>query len=804
MKTDYRARCLQSLFCILAVPGFLFLAIEAEAEELPIRTLGNEVIRADHADPHILRRGNDYFLGGTIWDMTEGGFLRISHSTDLLHWRLLTFVFDFRDRPEWIDADTPDVWAGHCLYNQETQLYHYYYSAMPKDAQPGYSGHAIAVATAPSIVGPWTDRGPIFRGGGLNGKALGNGGVIDAYLYSENGKTYMFCQEELHGRWLLSVELTEDLLAIKPETLHEVRKTPDEWTTWENGVAEGQAVVKRGDEYVMIFSGNNYSYGANYAVGILKAQDITGPWVPYEANPIFGSDEFMNAPGLLKSIFQTDDGSWWTYYHAYANERGSSVSRTVFLDQVEWTANNVPHMKGLRCFTETRPTDAPNNLLVFGNFACGTKNARPWETSSTVAIRKDKQTGRGFVAEFSQDDSNEEAILKQRVGYLHNGDYRITASFSGKANPRLKITVCTLSGKVLANTVLANPADGIEGFVFTKTGGMPEDLMISIEGNFTNSSGNVLLHSIRMQEVFTRELQAEYGTKSGALASRSHEEARAGFYISAMQSPGQEVHFPIAKAPRDGQYTATLRYTAMTDRQSSLNVYVNSEYAGALVLAPTNTGTSFREVSFPIDLLRGDNLIALKYEPENKGSIGVDALCLDSQTKGKALARLVKHPMDRMIESFSRDYYKTENNWAVKGCNERGLFDLELLPSLFYVCPDDFWCRGNLCWVCPGMKNDIAISWTAPEAGKASYSARIRLPHRPESDGIRVRVMRNDKQVFPANGWKVLDHSAKAVNEAVAFETEIDKGDKLYLQLNCNGNNGFDITRVDPYIAVYQ
>ncbi len=163
-------------------------------------------------------------------------------------------------------------------------------------------------------------------------------------------------------------------------------------------------------------------------------------------------------------------------------------------------------------------------------------------------------------------------------------------------------------------------------------------------------------------------------------------------------------------------------------------------------------------------------------------------------------------PLPQTIDSFSRHYYNPpeRNNWRIMGIdNKQQLIDLKLLPSLFYTHPDDFWCRGNLGWVCPGQKNDIAIVWKAQSSAKVFFSSSVIMNYQPQSDGIRVRVMRNTEQVWPKTGWKLFDPSKTIINDDFRFNTTVEKGDNLILQVNRNGNNISDITYTDPYIAYY-
>jgi hypothetical protein len=66
-------------------------------------------------------------------------------------------------------------------------------------------------------------------------------------------------------------------------------------------------------------------------------------------------------------------------------------------------------------------------------------------------------------------------------------------------------------------------------------------------------------------------------------------------------------------------------------------------------------------------------------------------------------------------------------------------------------------------------------------------------------DGIKAKILLNDKQVWPASGWQ---SSANAtVSVPVDFSVNVAAGDKLAFLVNMNGNIGFDTTAFDPTIT---
>ena len=69
---------------------------------------------------------------------------------------------------------------------------------------------------------------------------------------------------------------------------------------------------------------------------------------------------------------------------------------------------------------------------------------------------------------------------------------------------------------------------------------------------------------------------------------------------------------------------------------------------------------------------------------------------------------------------------------------------------------------------------------------------------RVEGDGTRARILLNDKQIWPEEGWAIAPHSA--YSEKIDFNLDVEAGDKLVFLLNCNGNTKMDRTVYPPTI----
>ncbi|MCL5098316.1 MAG: hypothetical protein M1608_12480 [Candidatus Omnitrophica bacterium] len=66
-------------------------------------------------------------------------------------------------------------------------------------------------------------------------------------------------------------------------------------------------------------------------------------------------------------------------------------------------------------------------------------------------------------------------------------------------------------------------------------------------------------------------------------------------------------------------------------------------------------------------------------------------------------------------------------------------------------------------------------------------------------DGIKARIMLNDRQVWPKSGWQYVANALVRTN--FDFTVDLAAGDKLIFQVNMNGNVGNDTTEFDPTIT---
>ena len=272
-------------------------------------------------DPDVIRGDDGYFyLYATEHkrndpDMKNSPIMR---SPDLISWTRVGSLFTDSTHPQITDQDA-GIWAPSV--NKVGNKYVIYYS------QPGKNyKHAIGVAVSDSPTGPFTDLGKL-----IDSNEQGVEISIDAYLYQEDGRNYLFWGS---FRSISVLELTEDGTAIKNKATQKRREVA-------GGQYEASVVLKRDNWYYLIVSTGDYSKGGTYRIVVGRSQSVFGPYVDKNGNDMMsvhhelvlkGTSTF-SSPGHCSRIITDDAGQDWILYHAYPNDKDY---RCLMLDRINW------------------------------------------------------------------------------------------------------------------------------------------------------------------------------------------------------------------------------------------------------------------------------------------------------------------------------------------------------------------------------------------------------------------------------------------------------------------------------------
>ncbi|MCH5219411.1 MAG: family 43 glycosylhydrolase [Muribaculaceae bacterium] len=298
-------------------------------------TYQNPVIRKSVPDPTVLRAEDGYYYLYATESVTRN--VPIYRSPDMVDWQLVGTVFTDENRPTFVESlpkSSARIWAPDINYVDGKYYLYYSMSRWGSEWECG-----IGVATADSPTGPFLNHGKMFIS-----SDFGTQNSIDPFFIEDNGRKYLFWGS-FRGIW--GAELTDDGLAVRPETIRQIVGT----------LTEGTYILPKEGYYYLIGSAGSCCEGANstYHLVMARSENLFGPYVDMSGEPaldnhfsplLYRSDKVIG-PGHNAEFMQDDAGQWWIIYHGFlADNEGEG--RVGFLDRVFWSENGWPYILDMR------------------------------------------------------------------------------------------------------------------------------------------------------------------------------------------------------------------------------------------------------------------------------------------------------------------------------------------------------------------------------------------------------------------------------------------------------------------------
>ena len=302
MRTPLMKTIILSIVCLL----FCSLSTISAQDSMP-----DAPRRVPLADPFILQDNGIYYAYGT--DSPDG--ISVFVSEDLRQWQrgegratgglALHKEDSYGDRWFW----APEVY-------RKDDRYYMFFSA----------DEHTCIATADSPLGPFKvkDRQPLIP----DERTIDNSLFID-----KDGTPYMFFVRLVNRNSIWCMEMTQDLLHVKPETMVFCLKAEQPWERVEGDVAEGPFVIQRKGVYYLTYSANGYQ-SHDYAVGCATATSPKGPWKKVKNNPILHSCSGLVGLGH-HSFFSDKHGKLRIVFHAH-NSPDNVHPRNMFISNVSF------------------------------------------------------------------------------------------------------------------------------------------------------------------------------------------------------------------------------------------------------------------------------------------------------------------------------------------------------------------------------------------------------------------------------------------------------------------------------------
>ncbi|HEY0078631.1 MAG TPA: family 43 glycosylhydrolase [Pyrinomonadaceae bacterium] len=386
----------------------------------------NPVIAGDFPDPSVIRVGTDY------WAMTTTGtwapHFPILHSRDLVNWRVVGYVFE--KSPAWVKSD---FWAPEITHDRGRFLV--YYTARREEGRGKTGTLCVAVASAKSPVGPYTDHGALV----CEIPELKNVGSIDGFfIRDEKNVPYLIWKADGNDAEpdvptsIFAQRLTEDGTRLVGKRKEILRND----AAWERHVVEGSFILKRGRWFYHFYSGNACcGRGCDYALGVARSRRLLGKWEKSPKNPIVDDNSDWQCPGH-GSIVSTPDGRDFLLYHSYRRRRDTfNVGREALLDEIRWNADGWPEINAGRGPTSLAASphgidEADDEAEFFDDF----KEPRlglewQWPMFFEQTLRVDTATGH-LVLESSRSGLMDEWTAAVAARRILSGNYVATTLVS--------------------------------------------------------------------------------------------------------------------------------------------------------------------------------------------------------------------------------------------------------------------------------------------------------------------------------------------------------------------------------------
>ena len=281
-----------------------------------IQTYVNPILPGDHPDQTIWKQGNDFYTTGSNFHFAP--YLPILHSTDLMHWKVITRVIPTSSSIPNNDATQAGTWQGSIVYfNSKFWVYF---------SNNAGGGQYFCTATNPA--GPWS----------LPTKVATNTGVYgydNSVFIDDDGTPYMLLKngQDLNGLQKLGMDGQPVGQALNMNWIN-ANGHPYSW-------AEGPVMCKRNGRYYLFVAGD--VSGGQYVLSSAKLSNVESDWTRHGNfwAASSGSGGFTG-PNHVTNPVMLADGSWWCLSHAYDNGGWEGQGRQSHLHRVNWDANGVP------------------------------------------------------------------------------------------------------------------------------------------------------------------------------------------------------------------------------------------------------------------------------------------------------------------------------------------------------------------------------------------------------------------------------------------------------------------------------
>ncbi|MCP4614119.1 MAG: family 43 glycosylhydrolase [Planctomycetes bacterium] len=288
-------------FDCLIIGLFLFVSLSCATSQITDDRI-HVIFNGDHADPSIVRDGDDFYLTYTSHNKQPG--LKIWHSKNLVDWTPIGYA---------LTENLGSVWAPDIIKHDD--LFYIYFPVEGK----------CYVTTSKTPAGPWSK--PVLLD--IKGSWIDPGHIAD-----DKGNRYL----HLNGGGM--VPLSKDGLKVtgNPISVYNGWKYPADWNV-ECFCLESPKLIRLGDYYYLTSAqGGTAGPATSHMIVTARAKSPEGPWENSPYNPVvhtYSADEKWWSKGH-GTIFDDADGNWYVIYHAYRKGK-TAYGRHILIERVRLT-----------------------------------------------------------------------------------------------------------------------------------------------------------------------------------------------------------------------------------------------------------------------------------------------------------------------------------------------------------------------------------------------------------------------------------------------------------------------------------
>ena len=410
-------------------------------------TYVNPVLPGDQPDPSFLKVGNDFYASGSSFHTTPYG--TIWHSTDLIHWELISRVVPTNWSALGNVTPSGGLWGGTITYFYGS--YWYYFSN---------GGQYFCKAASPS--GPWS--APV-KVNGTSG--TGYSGYDNSIFVDDDGTPYMLIKP---GQFVNRIQRihTDGHLTLPLISL--------DWlnTGAKYSYAEGPVMCKRKGWYYYFFARN--VGGGQY---VMRSQTLTSDSLSWTFmgdlfEPVSDPNALFRNPNHIAQPFMLSDSTWWTIsqsYEALGSDAWDGKGRQGLLHQITWDANGKPIGKAASSMPVVKPALSNSNIpwrLPRSDQFSSTPLQLNWQfLNKASAERYSLTTKPGWIALTPGLDSCH--LLQKDAGHYYTMTTRVLLNASSEGQSAgLYITNGNMSKSLKLTTNYANGKKLTFSFLTTK------------------------------------------------------------------------------------------------------------------------------------------------------------------------------------------------------------------------------------------------------------------------------------------------------------------------------------------------